>query len=347
MANPNPFLFGAPPMGGAEPPNPFLSGQDPSAAANPFGGMPAANPFGGMAAPVMHQVQPQYGAFGTPQPTADASNPFASFGAPTAQPQNSLFGDTSAYYQQQQPQHQQFYGQHGQYSQVTAANFSQPNVVASVQSPPAVPQRTTDSPKYNPFATAIDTVPFDQTSTPTLPTFSEPTEKPVTESLSNQTPVAETAALGTTEVVPNSQEEIPPPPPLLMQEDVKILPEPSTDEALPPPPVQESIPDDEPLPPPPVTSEGIEEASVTDSSAADIIKTLDDVHIDTEKVPDISVDSTLANETFEPSSKSATEQQPHKGEESGFSGIFTNELLDTGETIKATVSTSELVENLT
>ena len=73
MANPNPFLFGVPPAGGAEPPNPFLGGGDPSAAANPFGGG-MANPFGGgMAAPVMHQAQPQYGAFATPQPASDAA----------------------------------------------------------------------------------------------------------------------------------------------------------------------------------------------------------------------------------------------------------------------------------
>ena len=71
MANPNPFLFDTPGAGGMEPPNPFLSGEDPTAVANPF-------LSGGMSAPVAPQMQMQYGAFGTPQPTADAANPFAS-----------------------------------------------------------------------------------------------------------------------------------------------------------------------------------------------------------------------------------------------------------------------------
>ena len=67
MANPNPFLFDTPGAGGMEPPNPFLSGEDPTAVANPF-------LSGGMSAPVAPQMQMQYGAFGTPQPAADAAN---------------------------------------------------------------------------------------------------------------------------------------------------------------------------------------------------------------------------------------------------------------------------------
>ena len=88
MANPNPFLFGAPPAGGAAPPNPY-GAPDPMAnpfgvapQANPFGVAPQANPFGmapgGMVQPTMQQAHQQYGAFGTPQPPVDASNPFAS-----------------------------------------------------------------------------------------------------------------------------------------------------------------------------------------------------------------------------------------------------------------------------
>ena len=173
MANPNPFLFGAPAAGGGmEPPNPFLSGADPSAAANPFLG-------GGVSAPPQ---PPQYGAFASPQPMVDASNPFASFGAaaPTIPPQpSSLFGNTSGYNQQPpqpQPQHQQYHGQYGQYTQVTADNSSQPVLSASIQSPP-VPS----DPKANPFAPLADTqTPDKVTMTPPLAGL-EPKPKPAPE----------------------------------------------------------------------------------------------------------------------------------------------------------------------
>ena len=265
MANPNPFLFGAPPVGAAEPPNPFLGGGDPSAAANPFGGG-MANPFGGgMAAPVMHQAQPHYGAFATPPPAADASNPFASFCPPTqpVQPPSSLFGDSSAYYpqsmQQPQPQHQQHYGQFGQYSQVTADSFSQPNVTASVQSPP-VPQPSNDLPKINPFAAAMDTPPFEQVEAPSPPVQPQATEKHPPESTAEKKLLINSEETRATEIIPNSQEEIPPPPPLnITQEEIKILPEQSTDENLPPPPAQEALTDDGPLPPPPGIWEAVAE----------------------------------------------------------------------------------------
>ena len=263
MANPNPFLFGVPPAGGAEPPNPFLGGADPSAAANPFGvpSQPMANPFGGMGAPVMNQPQPQYGAYGTPQPIADASNPFASFGAPAppARQNSTPFGDTSAYYPQsmpqQQPQHQQHYGQFGQYSQAISGTLTQPNVTASFQ-PPPVPPIPSNSDKVNPFATAIEAVPLDQTATNTQIVQTQAAENPPSEKLCNSSPFMNGATAEVAALAPSSQDEIPPPPPLnLMQEDTKILPEQSTEETLPPPPLQESITEDGPLPPPPGTAD--------------------------------------------------------------------------------------------
>ena len=359
MANPNPFLFGVPPAGGAEPPNPFLGGGDPSAAANPFGGG-MANPFGGgMAAPVMHQAQPQYGAFATPQPASDASNPFASFCAPAQpmQPPSSLFGDTSAYYaqsmqqqqpqhqqsmQQQQPQHQQHYGQFGQYSQVTADSFSQPNVTASVQSPP-VPQPSNDSPKINPFAAAMDTTPFEQVEAPSPPVLPQSTKKHSPDSTAEKKLSINSEDTRATEIIPNSQEEIPPPPPLItMQEETKVLSQQSTDENLPPPPAQEALTDDGPLPPPPSTSDEIVDLSVKNDSTADLMKGLDGVHIDSEKLPEISVDLSLENEIKEPTLETVSNEQCDKGEGSGFGGIFSNDLLDTGDTMKAAVSVSDL-----
>ena len=38
MANPNPFLFGAPAPGGGQPSNPYMAGGAPPGVANPFGG---------------------------------------------------------------------------------------------------------------------------------------------------------------------------------------------------------------------------------------------------------------------------------------------------------------------
>ena len=344
MADPNPFVFGASSAGGMEPPNPFLSGEDHSAAANPF-------ITGGMAAPIMHQAQPHYGAYATPPPISDASNPFASFGAPTAPVQNSLFGVNSTYYhqtiQQQQPQQQIHNTPFGQYGQPMGNDFSQQNVVSSIQSPP-VPQRTPNVSQANPFAAAIDTVTLDETSAPKLPATAGLKEIFVTDGSSNQTPLADNATSGTPEVAPSLQEEIPPPPPIsLIQQDIKTLPEQSADESLPPPPAQESITDDEPLPPPPVVSEDIHEISNKERFDSDLVKTLDGVQIDTEKVPAICVDDALTNDISEPSTKDITEQQSQKEQEGGFSGIFTNELLDTGETIKATVSITDLDQDKT
>ena len=358
MANPNPFMFGAPPAGGAEP-NPFLSGAAPAPMANPFGAAPQANPFGmaagGMAQPGMYQAQPQYGAFGSPQPPVDASNPFASFGAPAPamQPQHpgSLFGDTSTHQTQpvpQQPPHQQHYGQFGQYSQVTADNFSQPNVTPSVQPTPPqqVPQ---DTSKVNPFAASLDSGPPE---TP-LPIISSEKKEVVVETPveTATVPIVDTAVqkeeisvkansfgaalFGGSDVTSNSQDEMPPPPPVnLLQEENK--PEQPAEEVLPPPPVQESLIDDGPLPPPPSTTDVVAETPPKIEPSSEL-KNIADIHIDSPKMPEIAVDDSLAND-----SQIANDDQINKGEGSGFGGIFTNDLLDTGETMKAAVSVSDL-----
>ena len=376
MANPNPFLFGAPAPGGGQPPNPYMAGGAPPGVANPFGGMampqanpfgapaggvamPQANPFGapvgGMAAPPMHQPQHHYGAYGTPQPPVDAANPFAaSFGAapPSTQPSNSPFGNTSSYYPQsgtpQQPQHQQHHGQFGQYSQVTAGNFSQPNVTPSAQPPPA-PEIMPDASKVNPFAAAID-------------------DLPPAEVVNDTKSASNDVTLGATDVISSSQDEMPPPPPMnLMQEGTKQPSEKSADEALPPPPKQESITDDDPLPPPPATSEvmpdmpGVSNANTvgaslfgdigepitapileTKNSVASLIDTTANVQITDCQMPEITVDISQPSDGIDPISQNVTDKKSDKEESSGFGGIFSNDLLDTGDTIKASVSVSDL-----
>jgi len=244
--------------------------------------------------------------------------------------------------QQPQPQHQQHYGQFGQYSQVTADSFSQPNVTASVQSPP-VPQPSNDLPKINPFAAAMDTPPFEQVEAPSPPVQPQATEKHPPESTAEKKLLINSEETRATEIIPNSQEEIPPPPPLnITQEEIKILPEQSTDENLPPPPAQEALTDDGPLPPPPGTSDVIVDSILKNDSTSDLMKTLDGVHIDSEKLPEISVDTSLENEVAEPKVQTPSGEQCNKGEGSGFGGIFSNDLLDTGDTMKAAVSVSDL-----
>ena len=359
MANPNPFLFGAPPAGGAEPPNPFLSGGAPPPMANPFGAAPQANPFGmapgGMMQPAMQQAH-QYGAFASPQPPVDASNPFASFGAPApaAQPQHpgALFGAPPANQTQptpQQPPHQQHYGQFGQYSQVTADSFSQPNVTPSVQPAPTQPL-SNDVSQANPFAASLDTGPS-QPTLPNAPLEKKESKADVLFGTNTSSPAADIAVpkeevsvkansfgaalFGGSDIVPNGQEEMPPPPPVnLMQEETKPVQQ--AEEVLPPPPVQESLIDDGPLPPPPATAEVPGETPDKIEVSAEL-KNLESVHIDSQKMPEISVDNSLAND-----SQNLVDDQANKGEGSGFGGIFTNDLLDTGDTMKAAVSVSDL-----
>ena len=90
------------------------------------------------------------------------------------------------------------------------------------------------------------------------------------------------------------------------------------EEVLPPPPVQESLIDDGPLPPPPATAEVPGETPDKIKVSAEL-KNLESVHIDSQKMPEISVDNSLAND-----SQNLVDDQANKGEGSGFGGIFTN-----------------------
>ena len=314
----NPFLFGDPVPSSNEPPNPFLMG------GNMGGDMGAsaqmANPFMAAAAPQMPQ-QPQGGFFGAPMqqaaPPPAAANPFAAFGAMPAAPQpQAAFGAPSVFgsdpVQQQQPpqpsNQQQYQGQFGQYTQVTADSTGQTEVTPSsghkAETPVAAPAAS------NPFENFSAATPTME-ATPPAPeppkpeVVSEPPPPPPPVEVEKEEPVI---------VAPVVEEEPPPPPP----------PEPQIIE---PQPEVEAKPSEESLPPPPPQVEEIE-------------KVVDQIKI-TEPEPPTPTEEPVQISEPEP------EVTENGTKEEGFSGIFNSEN-ETGsqqlgvDSMAAAISTSDL-----
>ena len=259
----NPFLFDEVPS--AEPANPFLMNDAPPAEpANPFlmnaGGMAAvqpqaafatpdaANPFASYAAPMYNDPSAQMGSYYYQQQQqqqqtqhqspfmAQQQQAFASphhqqaFVQPQQQPQPQLHSH---------PQHQhlqQFAGQYGTYTQVTADSFSQPAVSSAFVAQPAVETNSQVAAAAAAPDFTAPPVPLTGAALFGVDTSAEPVA-----------PALPEAAAAT---------ELPPPPP-----PVEVVPEPvpepePVDEGprslpSPPPPEVQPLVADEPLPAPP------------------------------------------------------------------------------------------------
>lgn len=259
----NPFLFDEP---AAEPVNPFLMNDAPAEPANPFlmdgGGMGGA-------------MQPQAN-FTAP----DAANPFASYAAPMYNDPNAQMGNYYYQQQQQQsaflaqqhqqqsyasPHHQQafvqpqqqqqqqahshshnqhlqqFAGQYGTYTQVTADSFSQPAVSSAFAT-----QQPAEQVSQAAVTASCFTAPAAPLTGAALFGVVETVEEPAIVSA----PVVQEVEMVAVELPPPPPAEIieepapPPPPPVPAEEDTM---------SLPPPPAAEVLPQvaDEPLPAPP------------------------------------------------------------------------------------------------